>query len=82
MLPFVVGLPYKVVMAYTQTMAKEPALGIRLEASERKALENAAKADQRPLSAMSRKIIVDWLRANGWFSDDEPDLRRKKEAEG
>lgn len=48
-------------------MAKDPALGIRLESDERAALERAAKADERPLSAMGRKILVEWLRGNGWM---------------
>ena len=54
-------------MSYTAPMTKEPALGIRLEADEKAALEAAAKADQRPLSAMGRKIIADWLRERGYL---------------
>lgn len=50
-------------------MAKDPALGIRLEQDEREALESAAKADERALSAMGRKIIVEWLRTNGWMPE-------------
>ena len=50
-------------------MAKDPALGIRLEPDERDALERAAKADDRPLSAMGRKILVEWLRTNGWMPE-------------
>ncbi len=50
-------------------MAKDPALGIRLEPDERAALERAAKADERALSAMGRKIIVEWLRTNGWMQE-------------
>ena len=42
-------------------------LGIRLETSERAALDQAARADQRPLSALGRRIITDWLRQNGWL---------------
>ena len=52
-------------MAYARAMAKEPALGIRLEKDEREALDRAADADDRTLSAMGRKVIVDWLRVNG-----------------
>ena len=50
-------------------MAKDPALGIRLETDEREALERAAKADERALSAMGRKILVEWLRTNGWMPE-------------
>ena len=41
---------------------KSDVLGIRLEASERDALERAARRDDRPVSTMARKIILDWLR--------------------
>ena len=50
-------------------MAKDPALGIRLEPDERDALDRASKADERALSAMGRKIIVEWLRSNGWMPE-------------
>ncbi len=50
-------------------MAKDAALGIRLEPDERDALERASKADERALSAMGRKIIVEWLRTNGWMPE-------------
>jgi hypothetical protein len=52
-------------------MTKDPALGIRLEPDEREALTRAAKADKRPLSAMGRKIIADWLVENGWLKEVE-----------
>jgi uncharacterized protein (DUF1778 family) len=35
---------------------------IRLTAQDRKALERAAKAEERPVTVMARKIITDWLR--------------------
>ena len=50
-------------------MAKDAALGIRLEPDERDALDRAATADERALSAMGRKIIVEWLRTNGWMPE-------------
>ena len=53
-------------------MAKDPALGIRLEPDEREALDRAAKADERALSAMGRKILVEWLRTNGWLAERRP----------
>lgn len=42
-------------------------LGIRLDPDEREALGRAAKADDRPISSLARKIIVAWLRENGWL---------------
>jgi predicted transcriptional regulator len=35
---------------------------IRLADEEREALERAAQADDRPVSALARKIIMEWLR--------------------
>lgn len=32
---------------------------------EREALEKAAEADNRPMSALARNIIVEWLRTKG-----------------
>ena len=59
-------------------MAKDPALGIRLEPDEREALDRAAKADERALSAMGRKIIVEWLRTNGWMPERRQLARETK----
>ena len=58
-------------------MAKDPALGIRLEPDERLALERAAKADERALSAMGRKIIVEWLRTNDWMPERRQAARER-----
>ena len=69
-------------------MTKDAALGIRLEPDEREALERAAKADERALSAMGRKIIVEWLRTNGWMPErrqaprDNPRAKAPAEVEG
>lgn len=41
---------------------KSDVLGIRLEPAERKALDAAAREDQRPVSSLVRKIVLDWLR--------------------
>lgn len=70
MLAFVVVLLYIVAMPYDPPMTKEPALGIRLEADERAALEKAARADKRPLSAMGRKIITEWLTQHGYLKEE------------
>jgi hypothetical protein len=53
-------------------MAKNTQLGVRLEPEEREALERAAQADARPQSALVRKIVVDWLRENGWLKTADP----------
>ena len=50
-------------------MAKDLPLGIRLDASERAALERAAAADYRALSAMGRKMIVNQLKREGWLRE-------------
>ena len=55
-------------MSYTAPMTKRPPLGIRFEDQEQDALERAAAADQRPTSAMGRKIITDYLREKGWLT--------------
>jgi hypothetical protein len=52
---------------YGLGMAKNTPLGIRLEDEERDALERAALADDRSMSALGRKILVEWLRKNGWL---------------
>ena len=48
-------------------MVKTDPIGIRLEPAERDALERAAAGDDRPMSALARKVLVDWLRKNGWL---------------
>lgn len=49
---------------------KEQAIGVRLELSERAALVQAAAADHRPMSAMIRKIVAEWLRQHGWLAEE------------
>lgn len=46
-------------------MTKTDPIGVRLEPEEKAALERAAVADDRSLSAVARKIITEWLRKNG-----------------
>jgi hypothetical protein len=46
-------------------MTKSDPIGVRLEPNEKDALEKAAAADDRSVSAMARKIITDWLKRNG-----------------
>ena len=49
-------------------MVKTDPIGVRLDPSEREALERAAKVDERPMSALARKVLVDWLKKNGWMT--------------
>lgn len=48
-------------------MTKKDSIGVRLEPDEREALERAAADDARPMSALARKVLVEWLRRNGWM---------------
>ncbi len=59
-------------MSYTAPVTKRPPLGIRFDQHEQEALEAAAKADERPTSALGRKIILAWLRGNGWLPNEGP----------
>jgi uncharacterized protein (DUF1778 family) len=43
-------------------MDKDASLSIRISAADRAALERAAKAEDRPITGLVRKIIADWLR--------------------
>lgn len=46
-------------------MTKADPIGVRLEPDEKAALERAALADDRSMSALARKIIVEWLKKHG-----------------
>jgi hypothetical protein len=48
-------------------MAKIYPIGTRLEPEEADALKRAAVADDRPVTALMRRIIAEWLRTNGWL---------------
>ena len=50
-------------------MTKNSPLNIRLEPAEKDALARAAQDDGRPLSALGRKIIAEWLKKNGWLGE-------------
>jgi hypothetical protein len=52
-------------------MAKDLPLGIRLEPEERAALEKAAGSEVLSMSALGRKIMVEWLRKNAWLTAPE-----------
>jgi predicted transcriptional regulator len=40
---------------------------VRLDTAEREALEEAAKADERPAAVIVRRLIRDFLKAGGWM---------------
>jgi len=48
-------------------MGKTPSLGVRVQPETKAALEKAAKADMRSVSSLIEKILVEWLRANGYM---------------
>lgn len=50
-------------------MAKANSVGVRLEPEERVALQQAASAADRTLSALARRVLVDWLRKNGHLAE-------------
>jgi hypothetical protein len=56
---------------YVQPMPKTDPIGVRLDPEERAALERAAAADDRPVSALCRKIVAEWLRKNGWLKSSK-----------
>jgi hypothetical protein len=57
-------------------MAKTEPIGIRLDPAERAALEKAATADDRSMSALARRVLADWLRKNGWLKIAESNRSR------
>jgi hypothetical protein len=62
-------------IGYILVMVKDP-LNVRFGEDEREALERAAAADDRPLSAMVRKIVVDWLRRGGWLAKAKKERKK------
>lgn len=48
-------------------MGKTPSLGVRVHPETKAALEKAAKADMRSVSSLIEKILVEWLRKNGFL---------------
>jgi hypothetical protein len=45
---------------------KEP-FSVRLDADERKALEAAGAAEDRPAAYVARRVLTDWLKAKGFL---------------
>ena len=50
-----------------KSLIKLEPISIRLLPSTKAALEKAARADERPVTAMAAKILSDWLKANGFL---------------
>lgn len=51
-------------------MAKNVALGIRLEPAERDALDRLAAEQRRPVSSLARAAIADWLEERGFLASE------------
>ncbi len=49
-------------------MVKERALTFRMSGELRDALELAARADQRQVASLIRKILTDWCREHGFLA--------------
>ena len=58
-------------------MVKTDPIGIRLEPAEREALERAAAADDRTMSAFARRVLVEWLRKGGRLKQKRNALARR-----
>jgi uncharacterized protein (DUF1778 family) len=51
-------------------MPKEAPIAFRIDAEVKTALQRAAVADRRSLSSLVDKILVEWLRLNGYLKTD------------
>ncbi len=51
-------------------MGREEVIGVRLTSDERQWLEKAAEAHAVPPSTLSRQIVLEWLRSNGWTDQE------------
>lgn len=50
-------------------MAKDKALGLRIEEKLKDAMERAAKDDHRSLASLIEKVMSDWLKEKGYLKD-------------
>lgn len=48
-------------------MPKTAALSVRVDSAVKAATEAAAAADRRSTASLVEKVLVDWLRANGYL---------------
>ena len=54
-------------MAKKVVKAPPAMFSIRLSVEERKALEKAAKEEDRPMAYVARRAILDWLKEKGYL---------------
>lgn len=50
-------------------MAKDKALGLRIEEKLKDAMARAAKDDHRSLASLIEKVMSDWLKEKGYLKD-------------
>lgn len=50
-------------------MGKTPSLGVRLHQETKDALEKAAKDDMRSVSSLVEKVLIEWLRQQGYLHE-------------
>jgi len=61
-------------------MKMTEAIVFRVEPEVKEALKNAAKEDDRPLGNLARKIIIEYLRQQGYLKPaDKKSKSRRKE---
>jgi len=60
-------LTHVVALCMILGMAKLDPIGVRLDPEEREALQLAAASDDRSMSALARRIVVEWLFRNDWI---------------
>jgi hypothetical protein len=53
-------------------VGKTPSLGVRVQPDTKTALDKAAKDDLRSVSSLIEKILVEWLRENGYLRKAKP----------
>jgi len=53
-------------------VGKTPSLGVRVQPDTKAALDKAAKDDLRSVSSLIEKILVEWLRENGYLKKGKP----------
>jgi uncharacterized protein (DUF1778 family) len=59
-------------------MERDAMMVFRLPTATRKALQRAAKVQQRSMSNMALRIVSEWLSANGYLARQTPTSRAPK----
>jgi hypothetical protein len=60
--------------------SKRPTILLRLDEDAKAALIKAAKADDRSVQYVTERIVLDWLRANGFLKGPEGPAGKKPQA--